>query len=65
MILVWCWLDTTYACGGVAVDRQGIVARAAPIYGRFMGWRLSRVIDYLEAQRRLLGWKVLAGGSYE
>jgi hypothetical protein len=35
--MFWLWVDTTFGCGGVAVDGEGHVVDAAPIFRRSCG----------------------------
>jgi hypothetical protein len=55
--LAWFWLDTTYACGGVAADAAGIVREAAPIYRRVaMGRPLNDVIRAMRRRGTFRAW---------
>jgi hypothetical protein len=58
ILLIWFWINTTYACGGVATDEKGTVIDAAPIYRkRFMGRFINDVLSNLREQGKLLGWE--------
>ena len=55
---MWLWLDTSYACGGIAVQGDRVVA-ACPIYRRFMGQHVGRVLDELKRKRVFRSCKVM------
>jgi hypothetical protein len=49
----WYWLNTTYARGGVAV-REGKIMDACPIYRRWKGQSLERMLAYLKQRRQFI-----------
>lgn len=55
----WFWLDTTYACGAVVANEEGVIVDACPIYRRFRGLPLNRVIIELRKRGRFRAWKEL------
>jgi hypothetical protein len=58
--LHWFWVSTTFGCGGVACDDDGIVVDAAPIYRRTaMGRHINDVLRGYHAAGRLLASKRL------
>ncbi|MBN1887245.1 MAG: hypothetical protein JW850_04625 [Thermoflexales bacterium] len=56
----WYWLNTTYACGGVATDKGGIIVDACPIYRRWKGRPLEQVMEDLRRRRQLVDVRPLS-----
>jgi hypothetical protein len=55
--MIWFWIDTTYACAGVATDETGTVVDAAPIYRRrFMGRNINYAIRELRTAGLFRAW---------
>ena len=50
----WYWINTTYACGGLATDARGFIVIACPIYRRWQGQPLERLLAYLKQRQRLI-----------
>jgi hypothetical protein len=40
--VIWWWVDSGWACGGVGV-RDGIIRAACPIFYRLIGQRLDTI----------------------
>jgi hypothetical protein len=59
--LKWFWLNTTYACGAVVTNSQGVIVSACPIYLKFKGRHINDVIRGLRRNRTLREWKTLLG----
>ncbi len=49
---VW-WLNTTYACGGVIV-RSGNIVDACPIYRRWVGQPLTKLVNALKRKGQFI-----------
>lgn len=57
--MIWFWINTTYACGGVATDEDGIVRQTCPIYRWMLKQPLNDCIKYLRRKGQFREWKRL------
>lgn len=51
--IIWFWLNTTYACGGVAV-KEKVFVDACPIYRWMIGKTVKEVVSYLQRTGKYL-----------
>lgn len=57
--MIWFWINTTFACGAIMTDEQGVVKDACPIYKKRLkcvGKPLNDVLTALRAKSQLRQW---------
>lgn len=53
------WLNTSYACGLIAIDDKFIVIETCPIYGWMKGKSVDVVLHYLTSKKQFIDIKVI------
>lgn len=62
--MTWLWLNTPWACGGVACDAAGVVRECAPIFRRTcMGRPLNAVIRRWRRVGQRVEWARVGGAA--
>ena len=49
-----CWLNTTYACGGIILNDKNTIIQTCPIYKWMRGKFIGKVLDYLYSKGTFL-----------
>ena len=50
---------TTFCCAGIEVDEDGKIVGTAPIFGRWMGKNLKKMIEYYKENDRYVKHKAV------
>lgn len=43
MLTQWFLLDTGWGCGGIEVNRKGVIVHTAPIFGKLIGCKFAKL----------------------
>ena len=57
------WLSTTYACGGLILNKDNIIIDSAPIFVWMRGKRLTFVLKYLRRKNQLISYRRCDGAG--
>jgi len=52
------WVNTSFCCGGVIVNEQGIIVDCMPILNRFKGQSFKDLVGWLKRNKTLIKYRV-------
>jgi len=53
------WLNTTYACGLVTIDKNKVIIETCPIYKWMKNKEFSYVLNYLKYKKQLIKYVIM------